>query len=114
MKKNNIRHIREFKGYSQKYVAKKLGKSQALISKIENDQIHLSDHTIEQLCKVLEITKDEIFEDENILGKSLKRIIADLFNQLSENKKLIRDVEINQEKLQQQLKLLLSKLIGKK
>lgn len=30
---NNIRHIREFKGYSQKYIAKRLGKSQAAISK---------------------------------------------------------------------------------
>lgn len=110
---NNIRHLREFKGYSQKYIASQLGKSQAEVSKIENGQIHLSDHTIEQLCKILEITKDEIFEDENILGKPLKRIIGDLFNQLSENKKLLRDVEINQGKLQRQLNQLISRLIKK-
>jgi len=61
----------------------------------------------------LEISKDEIFEDENILGKPLKRIIVDLFNQLSENKKLLRDVEINQEKLQRQLNQLISRLIKK-
>ena len=49
---NNIRHIREFKGYSQKYIAKRLGKSQAAISKIENGNTHLSDKAIEQLCKI--------------------------------------------------------------
>ena len=54
--------------------------------------------------------KDEIFEDEDILGKPLKGIIVDLLNQLSENNKLLRDVEINQGKLQRKLNQLISRL----
>ncbi|HEY5463394.1 MAG TPA: helix-turn-helix transcriptional regulator [Hanamia sp.] len=111
MKNNNIRHIREFKGYSQKYIAKRLGKSQPLISKIENGNTHLSDDEIEQLCKILEVAKEEIFDEETGGAKSLKNMITHLLDQFAENKKLLHDVEVNQKKLQQQLKLLLSKLL---
>lgn len=114
MKNNNIRLFREIKGYSQEYVAGRLGKSQAALSKIENGRTHLSDDIIEQLSKILEVPKDKFFEDEKELLQPLNGMANDLLNELSENKKLLRDVELNQDRLQQQLSLLLSKIIGKK
>jgi transcriptional regulator with XRE-family HTH domain len=111
MKNNNLRHLRENKGYSQKYIAKRLGKSQAAISKIENGHTHLYDDAIEKLCKILEVAKEEIFDGKIETSKSLNNIISDLFNQFAENKKLLYEVESNQKKLQQQLDFLLSMLI---
>ena len=114
MKSNNIRLFREIKGYSQEYVAGRLGKSQAALSKIENGYIHISDNFIEQISKILEVPKEKLFEDEKELLQPLNGMATGLLNELSENKKLLHEVELNQERLQQQLNLLLSKLIGKK
>jgi transcriptional regulator with XRE-family HTH domain len=111
VKNNNLRHIRENKGYSQKYIAKRLGKSQAAISKIENGHIHLCEDAIEKLCKILEVSNEEIFDWKIETSKSLNDIISDLFNQFTENKKLLYQVELNQKRLQQQLDFLLSMLI---
>ena len=110
---NNIRLLREFRGYSQGYVANLLGKSQASLSKIENGSIHLSDDIIEKISKILEVPKEKIFEDEKDLLQPLNDMAITIINELSENKKLLRKVELNQENLQQQLNTLLSKLIGK-
>ena len=111
MQNNNLRHIRESKGYSQKYVAKRLGKSQAAISKIENGCSQLSGKAIEQLCQILQVSKEEILNKEIEGSKSLNDLINRLFNQFGENEKLLHEVELNQKKLQTELKLLNSMLI---
>lgn len=110
MKNNNIRRIREFKGYSQKYIAKRIGKSQALISKIENGQAHLSGDTLEQLCKILEVAREELFDDGTVEATPLKKMIGHLLKQFAHNEKLLQEVEWNQKNLSQELKLLRSKL----
>lgn len=111
---NNIRLVREIKGYSQEYVANQLGKSQAALSKIENGQTHLSDDMIEKLSRILKVPIEKLFDDEKGLFQPLNGIATDLLNQLSVNKKLIQDIELNQDKLQTKLNLLLSKLIEKR
>ena len=136
---NNIRHFREFKGYSQKYVAGKLGKSQATLSKIENGSIHVSDDIIEQLSKILEVAKEKLYSNEQLIldcnnsapyGRSfngefflktekellpsLNSMTTILINQLSQNKKLLHEVELNQEQVKQQLNMLLKVLTDKK
>ncbi len=58
---NNIKHFRAFPGYSQKYVANRLGISQAALSKIENGSTHLSDDKMEQLSKILEVPKEMLY-----------------------------------------------------
>ncbi|MEO5908870.1 MAG: helix-turn-helix transcriptional regulator [Ginsengibacter sp.] len=95
--KNIIRHIRENRGYSQKYINKRIGKGQVLISKIENGYICLSEKAIERM------------EGAN----SLNDLINHLLNKFVENKKLLHEVELNQKKLQEELKLLQLKLIEK-
>lgn len=113
MKSSNIRVFSEIKGYSQEYVSGRLGKSQAAFSRIENGHTHLSDDIIEQISKVLEIPKEELFEDENDLLQPLKEMASGLLKELSENKKLLHEVELNQSKLLRQLTLLLEKLVEK-
>jgi transcriptional regulator with XRE-family HTH domain len=113
MKSHNIRLFREIKGYSQAYVAKRLGKSQAAYSKIENGHTHLSDETFKEVSKILEVPKEKLFEEESDLMQSVNGKVSNLLNELSENKKLLRQVELNQVKLQQQLNEFLSKLIEK-
>lgn len=128
---NNIRQCREFKGYSQKYVASKLGKSQSTYSKIEKGSIRLSDNITEKLSTILEIPKEILSSNEELLVNhnkkneseppfveinnnllhSLVTLISDLFNQVSDNRKAIQKVEVNQKELRQQLILLVSKRI---
>ena len=110
-RKNNIRLFREIKGYSQGYVAKHIGKSQAALSKIENGYINLSDEFTDQISEILEVPKHKLFDDEKSLVEPLSGITSLLIDELKENKKLLLKVELNQEKLQQQLNVLFSKLI---
>jgi transcriptional regulator with XRE-family HTH domain len=125
---NNVRLCREFRGYSQKYIAKQLGKSQAAYSKIENGTTHLSDHILEKLSEILllpkeilysdtEITMDftkinynssasngeDIYHDNNNLLHSLIGITTNMFRRISENKKALEQLKLNQKKLQRKL-----------
>jgi transcriptional regulator with XRE-family HTH domain len=113
---NNIKYVREFKGYSQKYVAKKLGKSQPALSKIENGYTLLSDELIEQLSKILETEKEKLYSEGQTEKElpPLNNMATNLINQLSENKKLLHKVELNQQQLRGQLSTLLSVLTNKK
>lgn len=96
MKRNNIRLFREIKGYSQEYVASRLGKSQAAYSKIENGHTQLSNGIIKEISDILEVPSDRLFEIENALRTHLNESVPLLLNALSENRQLLRDVELNQ------------------
>jgi len=109
MKSNNIRLFREIKGYSQKYVATRLGKSQAAYSKIENGHTLLSNELIEQINKILEVPKNYLFGEENYLIQNINGPISQLLKELSENRKLLREVELNQQKITAQLNMFLAK-----
>jgi transcriptional regulator with XRE-family HTH domain len=136
---NNIRHFREFRGYSQKYVAQKLGKSQPALSKIERALTQVSHEITDQLSKILEVPTEKLYSneqlildcknnpssvgsyktkifsgDEKVSLPSLKNMGSILFNQLSENKHLLHKLELNQEKLQRQLNAFISMLNAKK
>ena len=127
---NNIRHYRVSKGYSQKYVATRLKKSQPLLSKIENGITHISDEAIEQLSKILEVSKEQLYNinnsntDEESFNKKISfdaekelpdvnNMAITLIDQLHQNKKLLHKVALNQEQLYQQLHALLSALTTK-
>jgi transcriptional regulator with XRE-family HTH domain len=127
---NNIRHYRVSKGYSQKYVATRLKKSQPLLSKIENGITHISDEVIDQLSKILEVSKEKLYHAENSIPDKesfnnkiffnaekelpdVNNMAITLINQLHQNKKLLHKVALNQEQLHQQLYALLSALTTK-
>ena len=59
-----IRHFREVKNYSQKYVAAKMGISQNAYSKIENNITQLTVHHIKDLSKILEVPITDLLRDD--------------------------------------------------
>jgi transcriptional regulator with XRE-family HTH domain len=59
---NNIRSIRLFRGYSQEYVAKAIGISQNTYSRIERDEVPISEKRLIALSEVFELTVEDIRE----------------------------------------------------
>ena len=103
---NNVRLFREFRRYSQKFVAHKLGKSQSALSKIENGSIQPSNDIIEQLSEILKVPKEKLYSEKPLTTDSLlplNDVAVTLLHQLTENKKLLHEVELNQARLQKQL-----------
>ena len=88
-----IKHYREVKNYSQKYVASKMGISQNAYSKIENNITQLTVHHIKELSKILEVPITDFLKDNFEIHKpvDIPRVVtkADLSDMLlALNKKL--------------------------
>ena len=60
---DKIRFIRVYKGYSQEYMAYKLGISQRAYSKIERGETKMTVFRLNQICKLLEIDINEMMHD---------------------------------------------------
>jgi transcriptional regulator with XRE-family HTH domain len=59
-----IKQFREFKNYSQEYVAKQMGISQNAYSKIENNITQLTVNHVKQLSKILDIPVVDLLKDD--------------------------------------------------
>lgn len=59
-----IRMVRELRGYSQDYMAEKLGVAQNTYSKIETNQSKLSVETMKKIADVLEISPTDIMSQQ--------------------------------------------------
>ncbi len=59
-----IRHYREVKNFSQKYVASKMGISQNAYSKIENNITQLTVHHVKELANILEVPITHFLKDD--------------------------------------------------
>lgn len=64
----NIKKYRELRGYSQRELSNRLALLgvtiyHAEISRIENQKLFIKDYEILALCRALNITKDELFEN---------------------------------------------------
>lgn len=70
----NARPLRDLYGYTQAYVAFKIGVSQSLYCKAENGQIRPTFDLIEGLCELYDITLIDF------LGKSKKDLITQAIN----------------------------------
>ena len=65
---NKIRKIRELRGYTEEYLAHRLGMSQNNFSKIELGKVALTLERIEEIAKVLDIDPIKLIEfDEAII-----------------------------------------------
>lgn len=69
-----IRKVRELKNYSQRYVADKLSVSQSAYSDMENGKIAVSTDKLEEIAKILEVSKETIerFSDQMIFNDCLQ------------------------------------------
>lgn len=59
-----IRMVRELRGYSQEYMAEKLGIAQNTYSKIETNHSKLSTDTMQKIAAVLEISPMDILSQQ--------------------------------------------------
>ncbi len=67
MNGDNIKKIRMMKGYTQEYMADKLGIAQNTYSKYENNSEKLPFETIERIAEVLEVSLNEITSNDPII-----------------------------------------------
>ena len=62
----NIQEARKFAGFTQSYMASKLCITQQQYSRFENGVFELNYNQILTICKILDITPNDIFNIENI------------------------------------------------
>lgn len=71
---HKIRQIRELKGFSQEYIADKLGISQRAYSKIENNQTKIDWERITKIAEVFGVDPiDMISFDDNLIFNNCKQ-----------------------------------------
>lgn len=63
---NNIRHLREKRGYTLKQIAEKSGLSVGFISQVERAQTEPSLASLKKLASALEVTIKELFEQVSV------------------------------------------------
>jgi len=59
-----LRLLREYRNYSQEYIAEKLGITQNAYSRIENNQTRLTAERLEKLAVILEISPLELLSEK--------------------------------------------------
>src|ERR1700761_6693314 len=59
-----LRLLREYRNYSQEYIAEKLGITQNAYSRIENNQTRLTAERLEKLSVILEISPLELLSEK--------------------------------------------------
>lgn len=87
---NKIRKIRELRGYTEEYLAHRLGMSQNNFSKIELGKVTLSLERIEEIAKVLDIDPIKLIEfDESLIFNNNNQSggnAANIINQILSDK----------------------------
>jgi len=58
----NIRKIRDLKGFSQEYLANKLGVSQTAIHNMEGNETKITIERLQKIADILEVTPEQIVE----------------------------------------------------
>ena len=59
---NNLKQARKQAGLTQDYIAQKLNTKQTIYSRYERGKLELDYTKIEQVCKILDITPNELFQ----------------------------------------------------
>ena len=64
---NKLRLLREFRNYSQEYVAKKLGITQNAYSRVENNQTKITADRLHQLAQILSVPVTELVSNDELV-----------------------------------------------
>jgi len=64
---NKLRLLREFRNYSQDYVAKKLGITQNTYSRVENNQTRITTERLHQIAQILNVPVGELVSNEELV-----------------------------------------------
>lgn len=87
----NIRKVRELKGYSQDYMAQELGVSQRTYSAIENENNKIDTERLESIAKVLEVSVlDLLIFDDKVLFNNTHCVGVGIYSTVNQgdNKRL--------------------------
>ncbi len=114
-----IRMIREMRGYSQEYMAEKLGMAQNSYSRIETNQTKLSTELLQKIATILGVSPMDILSQQPAIinlqsNQGTQQAIGHVDTIVSENKELYakileqKDSEI--QRLQRMVEALLEKL----
>ena len=89
-----IRKMREFRNYTQNYMADKLNLSQNMYSKIENGQAPITTDRLEQIAKTLDVPLENIINKEypiyNIDNKNTGNVYGNIGTLHEENKETMQ------------------------
>lgn len=89
----NIRKCRIEHGFTQEYLANRIGVNVSHISNIENDHVKVSLTALVAICNVLNVTVDYILNDEYIQPSALDHeILKELQNYSDEKKEKILQI----------------------
>jgi transcriptional regulator with XRE-family HTH domain len=66
---HNLKKLREFRNYSQDFVASKLGKEQNTYSRMERGETKIKEEDIIKLAELLEVTTTQLMSDEPVVIK---------------------------------------------
>lgn len=64
---NKLRLLREFRNYSQEYVAKKLGITQNTYSRVENNQTRVTTERLHQIAQILDVPVGELVSNDELV-----------------------------------------------
>ncbi|KAB1065742.1 helix-turn-helix domain-containing protein [Salibacter halophilus] len=94
-----IRQIRELKGYSQEFIAKKLDLSIRAYSKIESEETQLTIKRLNEISEILEVEPEEIlgFDSQFVFNNNFKTHKGGSY--VAYNNTSIEQVQILYEKL---------------
>jgi len=125
----SIKKIREFRGFTEDYIAKKLGITSQNYLDIEKGQADFNDENLDQIANVLEVKSSTIKEmdektvfnhnvqsqvnygDGNILNNEVKIDEIELRRLREDNKNFLLEIEKLRDELAQ-LRPLISKLVN--
>lgn len=99
----NIRKLRNLKGYSQEYLSKKLKMSQNNYSELERGKVKLTIERLNEIAKILEVAPEDIlnfdggFSFKNKNHKGGNQILVNMFSE-----KIIEAYEKRIEELKEQ------------
>jgi len=108
------------RGYTQDYVAAKLGIAQNSYSRIENHQTKLSSETLEKLAKILNVTLADILSPEPIIvnfhdaSNAAKSSFQHIEQQILNQKELYEKIIASKDEEIAQLKKTIDLLTAKK
>ncbi|MCG9880651.1 MAG: helix-turn-helix domain-containing protein [Bacteroidia bacterium] len=94
---NNIRIIRESKGFSQEYVAKKLNITQQAYSSMEKNPDMMTLKRLKNLCKILDINLSTLLGEDNFSANhNYHQKDGKTVNQMNVNANANQEIEVYQ------------------
>jgi len=100
---SNIRKLREKKGFSQDYVAEKLGINQSTYGKLERD---VSNMTLDRLYKIADVLEEDI---TTLLDIGKKNIFS---NQTNQGNGYVETINNDYKMMVEELKLAYEKMLS--